>query len=389
MKAIKLIIVLIILTVFLSLTVIFGGRTLSRTYLDVHAAIKSRITNIFTDMPFDSFMKQSFFDYLQLTFRRHYNGVTILNDNRFILDMIDINPYIYERADAISVLNDYAERHGAIFIYVRVPNKVENNSLLPIAFSDNTVIEDANTLMHLIQEYSVDTLDLREEMERSGTNFTTAFFRGDHHWTADTTLWAFGRIIDHINAGYGYNISEMACDPGQYEYITFEKAFLGEESRTINNVTNYEDMTVLIPKFHTEFTIIDLLESNYMVNLDSGSFIDVFVPWINYEQSNSLIYGDLNKWLSGFTRYENAAAKENKSVLLAADSMGIPLATYFANAFTRVDNLYIQNGVNHRLWSAIENYDYDIVIFALSDVVINDNAPYWVQDRIFLGYPPG
>ena len=388
MKAFKLIIVAIIAIALILLVFIYGGRALGRAYLDFHADVKYRIESIFSPLPFDDDIKLAHFEYMKLTRRGHYNGVTFLNDGRFMLDTLGYTLFLNERADNIVTFNDVAERNGAQFLYVRIPSKLESNSLLPLTFSDNYIIEGSDALMNLVSEYGVDTLDLRAKMESDGMDYATSFFRGDHHWTIDKVLWAFGKISEHANNEYGFSINEMTWDPNQYGKFTFAGGFLGEESIAVNALDNYEDMNYLYPNFHTEFVITDLIGENYMAHLDSGNFVDVFIPQIKTGYTGRLTFGSSNQWSSGFTRYENSAAGEDKSVLLVMDSMGIPLATFFANAFTRVDNLYLQNGSNHRIWYAVENYNYDLVILAVSDVVVSgESTQIWHHDRLFLGYP--
>jgi len=390
MKIIKLSIILFFTLVFFILIIVYGGRRLGRTYLDFHSAVKIKIESIFIALPFDNSIKQAHFEYLRLTNRGHYNEVTLLNDGRFMLDTLNYSLFLHERADAIADLSDFSKHYGAQFIYVRIPSKLKDNSYLPLAFSDNYIIEGSNELMNLVNEFGVDIYDLRAEMEKDGVDFTTAFFRGDHHWTYETALWAFGKISGHLNTGYGFSVDEMTWDPRQFEHITYKNGFLGEESITINNLNNHEDITILVPKFNTDFVITDLKGYNYMAYLDSGRFADVFIPFVNDESINTIVFGDSNRWFFGYTRYENTAANENKNILLISDSMGIPLATYFANAFTRVDNIYMLSNTNHRVWDGIANYDYDLVIFAVSDVVTaGESTQDRTLDRFFLGYPPG
>jgi len=388
MKKNKLIITSVLVIVFILFVFIYGGRRLGREYLDSHASVKARIESIFETLPFDRHIKQAHFYYLRATHRGHYNGVTFLNDGRLMLDTLDYSLFLHERATGIAFLDEFAEEKGASFLYVRIPSKLENNSYLPIAFSDNAAIEGSNRLLSLISEYGIDVLDLRAAMERDNFAFTEAFYRGDHHWTTEAILWSFGKIAEFINSEYGFSVDEMTWDPQQFEHIVFENVFSGEESRAVNALLNYESITAIFPKFHTEFVITSLMGANYMEHLDSGSFVDVFMPWVRDNYVDSLVYGDLNRWFSGITRYENSAAREDKNVLLIMDSMGIPLATFFANAFTGVDKVYLQNGGNHRIWPAIENYNYDLVIFAVSDVAVGgEDTLDYTRDRLFLDRP--
>ena len=360
------------------------------TYMDVHTNVKTRIESYFSALPFESYFMQSHYGYLRATNRGHFNGVTFLTDGRLMLDTLENRPFLYERADAILELRNYLNDEGIPFLYVRVPNKIQDNTLLPVAFSDNNIIANADFLFNMLDEYGVDTIDLRDEMIKDDIDFTSAFFQGDHHWTADTALWAFGKIANFANREYGFQIDEMTWDPRQYERVTFEQAFLGEESMAVHGLHRYEDITALYPRFHTELTVTDNYHGRYRHVEAMGSFADVFLPKINNEHDGIFNYLDLNVFFRSFMRYENAAASERKHVLLIVDSMGIPLSPYFSTAFGIVDDFYLAHGNNQRLWSAINQYDYDLVVFVLSDIVIsNDNAPVFEHDRLFLGHPPG
>jgi len=165
-------IAMIVITLF----VIINGVTTGRSYREVHANLIYRVEGLFEDLPFSPYMRQAHFEYLRLTNRHHFNEVTFLTDGRLLLDNLEPHYFLYERADGIIALGDYLRRSDTPFLYVRIPSKLQDNSVLPLAFSNNRSIEYGDALTNLISEAGIDTFDIREEMLRENIDFYTAFF---------------------------------------------------------------------------------------------------------------------------------------------------------------------------------------------------------------------
>jgi len=360
----------------------------NRSYMDMHTLVKSQIVQSFSELPFEGFMNRVHYNYLRATNRGHFNGVTFLTDGRLMFDEQDDLVFIQERTEEILWLNNYLQNKEIPFLYVRVPSKIQDNSVLPRAFSDNTNIEDGDYVLHFLQDNGVDTIDLREKMDRYGTDYYFAFYHGDHHWTTETTLWALGEIADFVNREYGFSVDKMVWDQEQYEHITLKRGFLGEESETINAMHRYEDITALVPKFPTSIMVTDIREIDDQHTVSAGSFVDVFIPKLLDENNTHLRYGELNVVHRYFNRYENSEASDQKNILLIGDSMAISLSTYLTTAFGTVDNLMLFYGANHRIWPAIERNNYDLVIYVLSDMIVAfEDRHIFEDDRLFLGRP--
>jgi len=357
--------------------------------MDVHRTVKTGIGSIFSPLLFEDFLNEVHYNYLRATNRAHFNEVTFLKDGRLMFDKQGERRLTYSRVDEIVFLSNYLEEQGIPFLYVRAPNKLQNSSMLPRAFSDSTVIKDGEIILELLRSFGVSTLDLRAEMENDGIDFSTAFYRGDHHWTIEISLWAFGKIATYANREYGFQIDEKTWDSGQYERIVIERGFLGEESETVNASHRYEDITAMIPKFYTDYTVTNIRDPEDPHFESAGSFIEVFTPKLLDENVTEFRYGDLNAVHRYFNRYENTGASEKRSILLVMDSMGISLSACISTAFETVDNLYLVNhDTNHKIWTAIDSSNYDLVIFLLSDVVANyEEVTIIEQDRLFFGRP--
>jgi len=355
------------------------------SYLDIHASIKDRIERIFSTLPGDSYIRQAHFEYLRASGRGHFNQVTFLTDGRLMTDILEPNIYLYERANAIAQLRDYLYDDGVPFLYVRVPNKIENNSMIPLAFSDNRIIENADRLLELIRTEGIDTLDLRAEMMRENMDFAKSFYRFDIHWTTETSLWASKRTGEHLVSEYGFAIDTSVWEYGNYESITFENVWQGNEARYSNARRTFEDITVLFPRFETNI----MMTNRAFEVWREGCFIDVFTPRIRDEHIERLGFLDIGLTGDNFSHIFNFNANNDKKVLFIADSFGMTKATFLVLGFERLDSLYL---VNHYtplvLWDIIDENEYDIVILAVSDDVVSlEQRETFEDDRLFFGYP--
>jgi len=362
-------------------------------YREILSMVKTDIENYYAVPPANDFLHHLFVEYIKITGRKHINGVTILNDGRLMLDELNPKIYLNERAGAITALKEYLEKRNTPFLYIRAPSKLRDNSQLPKLY-DNDIIKNADRFSALLNDSGVDTLDLREEMVRDNLDFADAFYFGDHHWTAETALWAFGKAGMIMNSKYGFRLDEKTWNPSEYDFFVYHKAFLGSESSRINDPRFKEDITVIIPKFHTEFQVFDKIaeDNNNGVAaaiLTLGGFVDVFTPKMKNKENDTFTYSDLNSFKGGFLQYKNLTVQEQKKVLLISDSLAWPFVTYLASALYCVDYLYLYNATNKKLYPVLENENYDLVIFLLCDYFISAyTAPSFEDDRLYIGSPP-
>jgi hypothetical protein len=196
-----------------------------------------------------------------------------------------------------------------------------------------------------------------------------------------------------MNNKYGFQLDEKIWSPQEYDFYVYRKEFLGSESSRINDPRLKEDITVIIPRFHTEFEIYNKITDDNSISTAtemaaSGGFHDVFTPKTKNKNSEAFTYADLNSFGSGFQQYKNLMAQEQKKILLVSDSFAYPFVTYLASALYCVDYLYLDNETNKKLYPVIENENYDLAIFLVSDVVFSMyTAPSFEDDRLYIGSP--
>ncbi len=339
---------------------------------------------IFPSAKIDFGLKKVYNLYMWATNRRIINDVVVMNDGRLILRQGDAPPSYDEKINNIVALKDYLESKDIPMLFVRVPDKMQDTSQLPQGYA-NTILEDGVSFMAQLSQNGVASLDLREEMMRENMDFATAFYRGDHHWTAETALWSFGKIATVMNTEYGFSLDEDTWDAQSYEKITYQNVFMGSESERIGDPGLKEDITVLIPRFETAFTVNNINEYGQDEAALRGDFTDVFVPKTKEAQHDDFSQYDLNAADSGFARYINENAAEQKKVLLIADSFGRVFSTYLACSTAQVSYLSISEENNMKLYPVLADEEFDMVIFMVYDqVLLRDNEELG-KNRLYFG----
>ena len=354
-------------------------------YIGIHSAVKEAIESNYSVLPRENDFEHLHYLYLRATLRGHFNRVTFLRDNRLMLDNLKPQTYLTERTDVITKLGNYVKEKGADYLFVRIPSKLKDNSQLPLAYSNNDIIENGDILLKSVKENGNDVLDLRSEMMRDNVNFTNAFYLMDVHWTAETALWASGKIGEYLNEEYGYNLDLDVWNPGSYERVTFKKAFQGNEIRYTGGNRVFEDITAVFPAFYT-----NLEKSDIGFNITAlGNFTDVFIPALYNENNNRFSDGDLGLQEWAVTRLVNNNSNNDKKVLLISDSFGLSLCTFFSLGFNDLDFVYLNRQTRDTLWQVFAEKDYDLVIFSVSDAVVSlESSETFEEDRLYIGIPP-
>jgi hypothetical protein len=378
----------------LVLCALFANRFI-HFYDSQFAQLKTTIEEHFSIPPKEPFLKRLFWDYLRTTNRKYANSVIVMNDGRFIIEIKPNKALLAEKAEDIAGFSNYLKDKDTPFLFVRVPNAMRDNSQMPRGF-ENTVVEDTAWFMGKLKENRVDVLDLREVMTSENIDFSTAFFKGDGHWTAETALWAYGKTANYMNNEYGFSLDEKTWNKQEYEIVTYNKAFMGYASGRIGDSRLKEDISVLIPRFSTAFEVYDKavygkgnVANNYVA---AGDFVDIFVPKTKNDNNDTFEYADLNATRPGYiTEYRNIGeGADKKKVLLIADSFAFAFVTYLLSDLECVDLLILGNEANKMLYPLLDSEKYDLVLFLVYDAVLlsrDEGDVDYKQQRMYLGKP--
>lgn len=179
-----------------------------------------------------------------------YNAVVTLKDGRLTeyLPRIDVS----NQAASVIDLKNFCEELDLEFLYIQSPYaicKTENADISGIFDFSN---QNADNLLAQLQAGGVETLDMRKCLHEAGMSHADAFYRTDHHWKAETGLWAAGELARYLNDTHDFSIDTKMLAADQYTYETYPSWWLGSRGTklTIRQVEP-EDFMMIYPKYKT------------------------------------------------------------------------------------------------------------------------------------------
>lgn len=286
-----------------------------------------------------------------------YNGVITMSDG-FLTTLIEKRD-VSENVAAISNLKDFLDEKGIGLLYVQIPHKVcrEDDDLSGVIDFSN---QNADEFLSGIKTQNIDFIDLRDVLHLEGLNHHELFYRTDHHWKAETGLWAAGIISKHLNDRYGFNIEMEIMNPNNYDYAVYKDWFFGSQGKKVTlSRAEPEDISLIYPKFDVDISF-RIPERN--VNL-TGNFSVIYdlshIEEIDYYKKNpyaAYTYGD-----NAFSGFRNNLLRGENKVLIIGDSNDNSLLPFLALGIENVDSLDLRH-FDGSLLSLIEKNRYDLVI---------------------------
>lgn len=179
-----------------------------------------------------------------------YNGVAKLEDGYLTnyIPSVDVS----ENIDSIVQLNEFCKEAGCDFLYVQAPYKISKYENDDISGSLDYSNQNADSLIHGIEDEGVSVLDLREVAYEQGISHKDLFYRTDHHWKGEYGIWAAKEIAEAINALFGYELETDLLNEDYFEKREYQEWFLGSRGKKVTLAkAEPEDFTLIYPKFQT------------------------------------------------------------------------------------------------------------------------------------------
>ena len=147
-----------------------------------------------------------------------------------------------------------AEREVPV-LYVQAPQKLqENDDRLPTGVTDYGN-DYADQILGVLAENNVATLDLRETLADTGRDWSSFFFRTDHHWTPEAAFTAHQTLAQVLETDYGFTIPEENTDSAAFTRTNLSDFFLGSQGKRVGSLyAGVDDIEVWTPNFDTDFT---------------------------------------------------------------------------------------------------------------------------------------
>jgi hypothetical protein len=220
-------------------------------------------------------------------------------------------------AVALYDFNDFLASLDIDFLYVQSPHKISRDDTIPGASDFSN--ENADELLQALSLRHIPWLDLRENIRQEKLDHHSLFYKTDHHWKAETGLWAAGIIAQYLNTNNGFDIDLDLFKPEQYRYDVYENWFLGSLGKKVTLVyAPPEDISLIYPRFNTNFSL--KIASR---DIDAEGAFDIFYDYrqvgeINHYNLNpygAYLYGDNPNVI-----IHNNFLHDNKRIIVIKDS---------------------------------------------------------------------
>lgn len=242
-----------------------------------------------------------------------------------------------ESADMSAYAGDIIEKQqiagaaGVDFLYVQFPYRVdEENSQVPWGASSYEN-ENVESVLELLSEAKVDTLDLRKALMQTGWTYEDGFYDTDGHWTTRSGFLSAGLVAEYLNEQYGF-VYDAAC---------YDEAAYDVRSYSVNSYAVEEEVELFLPEFDTDFRVLDAYrgeeyEGSFeeacfdMTKADTKEYSSVLTAYSASRIRNSYLF-----------EYENLGTVNNqKRILVTSDSFSWHLVPYLALDTAYVDYVY-------------------------------------------------
>jgi hypothetical protein len=298
-----------------------------------------------------------------------------LNEN--IVDLGD--GYITEvvkQQDAVSCADGFADLHDFLsplnidLLYVQSPHKISKDDAITEVHDFSNANADA--LLAALSARHIPYLDLRETLHQQNLDHHSLFYKTDHHWKAETGLWASGVIAAYLNAHNGFSIDTSIFSPDRYRYEVYEKWFLGSIGRKVTLINaEPEDCALIYPKEEADISFQILSR-----NIDTRGGFDVMYDYrhvakkdyYNHIPYTAYTYGD-----NALITIHNHKRFDGKKVLFIKDSFVNVVAPFFALGVEYVDVLDLRS-FNGSVKSYVEQTKPDIVIVMYNPSAITNTT---------------
>ena len=269
-----------------------------------------------------------------------YNGIIKMSDG-YLTNIVPSGDVSEQVASAVE-LSSFCAEQGADFLYIQAPHKICKVTDTTLSGSTDFSNQNADSLLAGLSGAGLETLDLREVLHQEQLSHHELFYRTDHHWKAETGLWASKHILQELNSRYGFHSSPDLLNDDRFKKVVYPSWFLGSQGKKVTLAqTTPEDISLLYPDYPTQLHF--LLPSK---NLDiEGDFSILYnmdaIEECDYMSKNpysAYAYGD-----QPLEQITNPSSNENRKILLIHDSFSDCVIPFLALGLRNVDAIDLRH----------------------------------------------
>lgn len=287
-----------------------------------------------------------------------YGGYSLLNFS----DKVDNMDYKEIAERVLSFRND-ALKHGAQFMYLQSPNKIDENwnpgsKDVPYDIKN----EKADKLIGWMERFGIDCLDFRKTLKNSGMTYQEMFYNTDHHWTGKAAFCAFQDLVKHMNDEYeaGLDPDGFYTDLQNYDVSYWNHEYLGSAGRNVGYSFGqcHDVMQLVVPKFHGNMSWLGY----------QGDYKDTVLRYNKLDSENPYESDSYGFYLYGVAKEDSITNYDNPDglrILFVRDSFMSPVIIDMIPFCSQIDcywGLYVDSEVLKEK-VATGNYDYVILSY--------------------------
>lgn len=296
-----------------------------------------------------------------------------------LFDEIDDMDYKGVAQQILAFKND-AEAHGAKFMYLQSPNKIDdawNSGIKDLPYSDKN--EKTDKLLAWIERFGIDTIDFRETLANSGMSYQEMFYNTDHHWTGVAAFEAFKELVNHMNTKYGAGLDPDGyyTDLSNYDVSYYDDVYLGSAGRNVgfSYGTCQDHMQLVVPKF----------DGNISWAKFTGNYKDTVFRYSALESENPYLADTYGFYLYGVAKQDrvvNNANPDGLKILMVRDSFMSPVIIDMIPFCSEIDcywGLYVDDATLKEK-VATGNYDYVILSYGTLNIAA-DSFNFYMNEE--------
>lgn len=298
---------------------------------------------------------------------KEYNAVVTMEDGSLVtlMEEVPVEQNVLELAKLEAFLNTM----GIDFLYMQLPSKIckSNTELSGIADFSN---QNADKMLFGLKQRSIDCFDLRDLLCTKGHDHSNYFYLTDHHWKAETGLFAASALAQYLNSSRDYQMDLHVYDESRFLSKVLKDSFLGAQGKKVTlSRTKPEDFTILLPQFPVDLS----LEIPSLGLKERGDFNIIY----NYTETSQVDYYNMNPYGAymysdnALSSFRNHLVSDEHRLLVIGDSFDNSLVPFFALGVSRVDSLDLRYFTGS-LQKLIEEEAYSMVIVNYNPGVIGE-----------------
>ncbi len=247
-------------------------------------------------------------------------------------------------AERMVRLQKAADEKGARLMYLETPDKfIRGYTEFSTGIPYNYANETADAFLDKLKSHEIKVMDYRELIEEDGLDKSRLFYKTDHHWTIETTFWAFTKLVEELEdwGDITFPNKDLYTNIDNYNQITYREAHLGSMGRKLGKLySGADDFTFIFPKFDTSFYFF-AQNGEEQIRTD-GRFEDSLTFKGLLSADNDVYQAEYDKYFTyldgnpGFVEIHNFNETDGCKVLFIKDSMVVPMAAFLSTGCSKV-----------------------------------------------------